>query len=534
MAGDWWPNAIAFVEDNRVSACRTIEPTVSPSRSILSRRALTRFLGIAAIGVLLYVLFFYRLADRDLWSSHEARAAMDAQTVLDGDWRLPHLFDGRAEMQKPPLYYWLVALAAWPRGGVDAWAVRLPAALSALALVLFIGVLAWRRGRPFVGVSAGLILATAVHYPWLARIGRIDMPLSLTTAVAIGCFHLASSSSRRAAIALLFAGYLAAAAGVMFKGPIGFILPASVIAVHQLLEWFLARRSGHSAFRIPHSAFGLWWGLPLIVALTLPWFLWANAQTGGEFFQEFFWRHNVERGLGNGDLRSHPWWLYLPYFANDFLPWSPLLFLALIGCVWRGWWRTDSEMRLGLVWLVVIVGGLSWASFKRGDYLLPAYPGAALFLSCALERWRQEAAGRLKAIADRVPLLLAIVVGCVAAGWLYQVCHTLPAIESYRDYQSFASVIRQQAPAPRPVIFFRTEAHALAFHVGAPLQTLSQWSELDAQLTQHGTLYIVMPPEAATEAGEEHKGIRWEEVSSNVELAGGRHERPLVLMRARR
>src|SRR5260370_10154650 len=84
----------------------------------------------------LLLLFFYRLADRDLWSSHEARAAMDAQTVLDGDWALPQLYDGRAELQKPPLYYWLVAGIAKLRGGdVDAWAVRLPAALAALGCV---------------------------------------------------------------------------------------------------------------------------------------------------------------------------------------------------------------------------------------------------------------------------------------------------------------------------------------------------------------------------------------------------------------
>ncbi len=359
-------------------------PVVLPK--ILSRRTFLRLVCTVAIGAVLYVLFFHRLADRDLWSSHEARAAMDAQTVLDDDWRLPHLFDGRAEMQKPPLYYWLVALTAWPRGGVDAWAVRLPAALSALGNVLFLGVLGWRRGRTFVGIAAGLILATAVHYPWLARIGRIDMPLSFTTALAIGCFHLAATSSRRTAFLLLFAGYLAAAAGIMLKGPIGLLLPAAVIAAHRLLEWLLSRRTSQATLHRPHLGYGLWWGVPLVMGLTLPWFLWANAHTDGEFFREFFWRHNVERGLGTGDLRSHAWWLYLPYFVNDFLPWSPILAVALYACLRHGWWRQDRDMRLGLVWFVVVVGGLSCASFKRGDYLLPAYPGAALFLGCVLER----------------------------------------------------------------------------------------------------------------------------------------------------
>src|SRR5438477_11939655 len=88
-----------------------------------------------------YLLFFDRLGERDLWASHEARAAQDAQTVLDtGDWVVPRLFDGQPELQKPPLYYWLVAGCAWLRGGpVDALAERLPAPPAGAAAVLAVG-----------------------------------------------------------------------------------------------------------------------------------------------------------------------------------------------------------------------------------------------------------------------------------------------------------------------------------------------------------------------------------------------------------
>src|SRR5262249_55180684 len=64
------------------------------------------------------LLFFHRLAGRELNSSHEARAAQNAQTILDtGDWGLPRLLDRRPELQKPPLYYWLVAALPRPSGG---------------------------------------------------------------------------------------------------------------------------------------------------------------------------------------------------------------------------------------------------------------------------------------------------------------------------------------------------------------------------------------------------------------------------------
>lgn len=133
--------------------------------------AALRLILAATVALGLYLLFFHRLAERDLWSSHEGRAAMNGQTLVDGgDWRLPALLDGTPELQKPPLYYWLVALTASTRGGtVDALSVRLPATVTALltlGLLLFLG---WRLGRWRLGVMTAVILATTVSFPMLAH-----------------------------------------------------------------------------------------------------------------------------------------------------------------------------------------------------------------------------------------------------------------------------------------------------------------------------------------------------------------------------
>ena len=145
---------------------------------------------LAGLVVLAAGLFFWRLGERDLWSSHEGRAAMNAQSLLAPDNPgLPRLFDGQPEVQKPPLYYWLVAGIAWLRGGVDGVAVRLPAALSALGvLALVVGGLAW-HGRPVAGLMAGLVLGSSIHFPgW--RIGRIDMHMTLTVSLAAGALRV--------------------------------------------------------------------------------------------------------------------------------------------------------------------------------------------------------------------------------------------------------------------------------------------------------------------------------------------------------
>jgi 4-amino-4-deoxy-L-arabinose transferase-like glycosyltransferase len=482
------------------------------------------------------LIFGYRLADRDLWSSHEARAGMDAQSVLEGGGALPHLYDGRAELQKPPLYYWLVAGVARLRGAaVDAWAVRLPAAVAALLCVGAVVALLWRR-RPAAGLLAGLVLATAAHFTWLARIGRVDMPLTLCVTVAVGGVYVARDLRRQGraghAVTWLVAAYLAVAVGVLLKGPIAVVLPAAVVAAHLLAEGELPPPWRPRAWVALAHELGLWWGLPLVAAVTVPCFYWLDAASGGEFGRVFFWHHNVERGLGGSSLRSNPWWFYPPQFAVDFLPWSPLLAVAAVWCWRRGYWRLDREARFGLAWFAAVLLVLSCARFKRADYLLPAYPGAALFLGCV---WSDEAARRrgLPRLGTALALLPAgIAVGMVLF-WGVRVGWTLPAREPFRDYRAFAAEVRRRAPAPQPVYFFRTEAHALALHLGRPLAVLVQWEQLRGRLLRPGTHHVVLPPDCAAEAAGALPGVRLEEVLRNTDLSGGAHERPLVLLRAR-
>jgi 4-amino-4-deoxy-L-arabinose transferase-like glycosyltransferase len=477
------------------------------------------------------ILFFPGLADRDLWSSHEARAGMNAQGLLDrGSWGLPRLSDGRPELQKPPLYYWLVAGIAWLRGGeVDAWAVRLPAALAAtLAVLGLAAAVALGRQRPLAGLLAGVILASAAHFTWLARIGRIDMPLTLCVSVAIGGLWLAPGSRYR--FGLQLAAYLALAAGLLLKGPVAVVLPVAVLVVDGICAKGVSGLLPSAGWLRLVPAHGMHWGVPLVAALTLPWFCWAHVHTQGEFTRVFFWYHNVGRALGGSGLRSNPWWFYGPQLLGDFLPWSPLLILGLAGCCRYRILREDAEARLGLVWLGVVLVLLSCSRFKRGDYLLPAYPGAALFLGCLCERGFPT--GRL---AVRRSCRLAVV-GVLAAGmvqfWVVRVYHSLPAEEPYRDYRCFAAEVRHHAPGPAPIVFFRTEAHALAFHLRRPLAVLVQWEELDARLGRAGCHYLVMPPSCAVEAAQRLPRVRLKEVGRNT-APGGSHERPLVLLRAR-
>lgn len=480
--------------------------------------------------LLCWLLFFHHLDQRDLWNSHEARAAQDAQSILDGDaWGMPHLFDGRAELQKPPLYYWLVALVCRVRGtAVDAWSVRLPAALAGCACVLLLFATGAARGRPLAGFLAAIVLALSMHFTWLSRVARVDIPLTLATTTFLLALPVGPTvqGSRIQRAALLIVAYIALAIGLLLKGPIAVVLPTAVAAVSLIVEgrWSLRRPWQNSSSLL--REFGVWWGVPLVAALTIPWCWWANCITHGEWFQVFFWHHNLERGLGGADdLRTHPWWFYGPNLLGDFLPWSPVLLLAIWWLWRRAGWRTDAEARLGTIWLAAMLAVLSCMRFKRADYLLPAYPGAALLVGCFLER--AYLASRRRA---RMALGFATLVAACGMIWWVYVDWMLPRHEATRDYRNFAAEIRRMVPWPRTVQFFRTEAHPLVFHVGRPLNVLVEWGKLDAIAALPEPSYVVMPAAVANEWPRYLKGGRLEELLRNTDTAP-EHEKPLVLLR---
>lgn len=479
-------------------------------------------LGLAA--VVCGPLLFYRLGDHDLWASHEARAAQDGQRLLDdGDWLTPRLFDDQIELQKPPLYYWLVAVAGRLRGGVDAVAVRLPAALAGVATVLLVYGFLAANGRPLAGGLAAFVLATAQHFTSVARTGRIDVPLTMTVTAAMCCLWT-SRRSERSAVALAMFGYVAIAAGVLLKGPLGLILPLAIL----LADGVVGRRSAGEPI-LPRS---LAWGLPLVCALVAPWFAIAHLRTHGEFTRVFFWYHNVQRATGGAAaLGTHPWWFYGPRLMVDFLPWSPVLLIAAYSTIRSRGMSHNQLAALGLTWLVVVVGLLSASRFKRADYLLPAYPGAALWLGCVGERLfaRWQSPWRARWLAAGLGGAAAAVI----AAWVAYLHVSVPDLDADREKHTFAAAVRQVAPRPEQILLFRVEDHLLSFHLGRPINTFLEWENLDVWVGRPGTHHVLMPAECAAAWRQYISSGTLDEVLRYTDRTDRRRPRDLVLMRTR-
>jgi 4-amino-4-deoxy-L-arabinose transferase-like glycosyltransferase len=466
-------------------------------------------------------LFFFQFGARDLVSSHEARAAQNAQRMLDtGAWGLPVLYDGQRDLQKPPGYYWLVAAVGALNGGhVAPWVARLPAALAAVAVVLLVYGFLRREGYATGALVAAVALATANHFVAIGRTARIDVPLTCAVAVALVCFYRAAacgfaSKGRRACEA---ASGLAVGVAILLKGPIGLALAGAVAVAFLIVE----------RVRLPLTTVIL--GTSVLALVAAPWFVWANHETGGEFVRVFFWHHNVARFMGESEaLAAHPWWYYGPRGAFAFLPWTLPLVPLTVWAARAGLWRESRPFRFGVVWFVVMVAVLSAARFKRADYLLPALPGAALALGCAAQHWlmsREQA----RSVRRAKWSFGALVVAALAV-WPVMWFVVEPAEAARQEKKPFADAIRAHAPAPQVVLLFRTESHLLAYHLGPPLRTLVEWGDLRDALAPAGPHTVVMPPELVADA-ERVTGRKLVPVAHLADHTTVRPPRPLVCLR---
>lgn len=464
-----------------------------------------RFAAAWVILPAVYILVFHRLADRGLWSSHEARAGSNAAWYLQSPgWGPSILPDGTPELQKPPLSYWLIAGMAWMLGEEHPGplAIRLPAAMAAIACAGCLALLGASMGHIRRGLLAGLLLLTMVHFTWLARIARTDMILALALTAACCCQLMVCRSTGWARLAWAVGLALFAAMGVMTKGPVAVVLLGAAALA---LGW--VRRGGSLVDTVGLLA---WLGMPVVMGALacLPWFLEADARTDGRFIQEFFWLHTWGRGMGGTRLREHPWWLYLVQGPVESMPWSLFLIPAL-AWVWKKRHVADSSCRDamdGVAWLASMLAVLSASRFKRMDYLLPVFPALAWVVACWWEaRQRTLQPGRRQ--MEQRALFAGL--GLVVAGWWVHLEWVLPRDDAWRDLRAMGRMLDAEIPKGKNPVFFQLEQHELAYWLKRPVRTVIDWPELAGEVDAGGRAWVVTNRQRLSEGWFVEPGFQW-------------------------
>jgi 4-amino-4-deoxy-L-arabinose transferase-like glycosyltransferase len=347
---------------------------------------LSRALVVVLI-LLVSGVWFAGLGARKLIHPDEGRyAEIPREMVATGDWVTPRL-NGLKYFEKPPLQYWMTALA-YQTFDIDEWTARLWPALTAFVSILAIGCAGWALGGPAMGLYSGLALAGMAGYVINAHVLSLDAGLAASLAVALGAFLMAQRAGASAAACRngMLVAWAAMALAMLSKGLIGLVLPGGALVFYTLLQ----------------RDFALWRrlhigkGLALFVALAAPWFV-LVARANDEFLQFFFVHEHFQRFMTTGHKRTGSWWYFIPLLVVGCLPWLLLLLVGIRRLVARSEVAANgfSWQRFALAWAAFIFAFFSASSSKLPSYILPLFPALALLTGWLLTQYDTRTLARL-------------------------------------------------------------------------------------------------------------------------------------------
>ncbi|HEY9704647.1 MAG TPA: glycosyltransferase family 39 protein, partial [Allocoleopsis sp.] len=293
-------------------------------------------------------------------------AEASRQLIERNDWITPY-FNGVTRFDKPILIYWFMAIG-FKLIGVNEWAVRLPSALSAIALMIFTFYTVLRFGNllPSTPFSKEVEIpptplskggdednSKGVEIPptplsqvgnnefklWIAAIlssSLIALNLPIIMWGRTGVSDMLLTACMNGALLAFFQGYAAEKTNiknrwyigfyvliglaVLTKGPVGIVLPG--ISILGFL-FYLGK------FREVFKEAKVLLGMIIIAVINLPWYILVTLQNGDNFINSFFGYHNVERFTEVVNGHSAVWYFYFLVVIIGFMPWSMYLPLAM-------------------------------------------------------------------------------------------------------------------------------------------------------------------------------------------------------------
>lgn len=352
----------------------------------LDRKTLTSLLWLSGVWIVTQLIGIFSPPLLDDMDALHVEAAREMVTRHD---YVTLYVDGIRYLDKPPLPYWMGALGIHIFGPHD-WAVRLPLALSVLALVFYVYYFARRLYGERAGFYAGCVMATCVGPYVFTRffIPDVMVALWLTISADLALRMVRSVEEEGQAKPwqiIVFA--CAITLGLLTKGLIGIVFPVGILFVY-----LLCVRKLHYLLRMrPLLCLGV------ILVTALPWHILAairnppSGQAKG-WFWFYFVNEQINRYLNKRIPRDYdkvPLVLFWTLLFLWLFPWGIFL-LGTIRNLWRDRVRFRTSPRLFLlIWALLIPLFFSFST-RQGYYTLPAVPAIALLIGIFLAREERQ------------------------------------------------------------------------------------------------------------------------------------------------
>lgn len=344
------------------------------------------YLLLTLLCALLYLpaLSLLPTTDRD-----EARYVQATKQMIETGDYIDMRFQKQAYHKKPVGIQWLQVAAVKVWGGIEAAdmaAYRAPSVLGAWGAVLLtflIGSILFDRRVALLGAA---MLACSLLMIAQARLATTDAMLLLAVTGAIAVLarqfmaHRKAQETGNAAALPLWAAlafWVALAGGILLKGPIApFVVILTVIALSiadRSVRWLRGLR--------------VLIGVPVMLALVLPWFIAIMLVTDGEFFASSVGVDFFRKIVSAQESHGAPPGYFAVILLVAFWPASLYVWPSFVEAVRT---RAASGVRFCLAWLIP-----SWLIFevvptKLPHYTLPLYPALALLTAAAVLKLAEE------------------------------------------------------------------------------------------------------------------------------------------------
>ncbi|MGD0443888.1 MAG: glycosyltransferase family 39 protein [Edaphobacter sp.] len=369
-----------------VSASSSVEQAGDHDR-MMSRRKI--FLIVIFFAAVVYLGCI--ISPPSLMDDVDAVQAQIARNMLkSGDWVTAHL-DGVPYLEKPPLFYWMIAVS-YKIFGVHDWSARIPVALSAIALCWTTAAFGlWAFGKR-AGFYAGVCMSTCIGLFLFTRILLPDALLTFNIALALWALLRALDEEEphpRAWAAVMAANL---AIGLLLKSLIGVVFPIGAAVLYLLITRQLFAARTWKRLR-PFS------GLLIILAIAAPWHILATIRNPpyfsftmksnpGEyhgFWWFFFFNEQLLRFLNLRYPRDYDtvprtyFWLFNLIWL---FPWSVYL-PAAFKLSYRPVDRAGRTRLMALCWIGFVMVFFTFSTTQE-YYSMPIYPAMALLIGSAI------------------------------------------------------------------------------------------------------------------------------------------------------
>jgi 4-amino-4-deoxy-L-arabinose transferase-like glycosyltransferase len=408
---------------------RTVHSSRGEVRFSTDRRDL---LILLLLGVVATTLIFWRLGEGSLGDYDEADYAQSAREMLWwSDFNTPR-WNGMEFFDKPPLCYWLTALA-YKVFGVNEFGARFVAASSGVLAILLTYVLGRDLfGTRAVGLGASIVLLAAnrnlfshgYNFLSLARVGMLDMPLILVMMVAVWFAWRATAGTGASSGRYWILLGVPLGLGLMIKSIAGFFA-YGIVGMYLLLG-------------VPRP---VWWrkeviyGLVLSLLIAAPWHVGQLLIWGRHFWDSYMVSLTV--GYVTGEQgHTKDWLFYFRSIGRGFPALYPLVAAAVVYALYRALrhLRSSSTERgtgraaiLLLCWVAVPMILYNLSRSRIGWYMIPVYPALAL-LSMGL---------LVRVLRARMAVVLVLAMTLAFNPWLPRVNDFNPDVKQVVSYSGF-------------------------------------------------------------------------------------------------